>query len=95
MDGEVLLHPTILGELALGTYPDRDLILGFLKDLPMALEASHDEILKGIDVYALYGKGIGIADTAILCSALITPGASLFTLDRRLATIAQELGVAY
>jgi len=89
------MHPLILGELSLGTYNRRELILEYLAELPMALEATHSEILTCIETRQLYGKGIGIADTAILCSALLTPNAVLMTIDRRLAAIAQHLGVSY
>lgn len=89
------MHPTIYGELALGTYRQRETILDYLKDLPQALVATHDEICEAIERYSLYRQGIGIADTAILCSTLITPRAKLFTLDQRLAELARELGVAY
>jgi hypothetical protein len=43
----------------------------------------------------LYGLGCGLVDMALLASALMTPGAMLWTLDRRLAGLAERFGVAY
>jgi len=34
-------------------------------------------------------------DIALLASTLLTPGASLWTLDKRLAGLAERFGVAY
>ena len=42
-----------------------------------------------------YGQGCGLVDVTLLASTLITAGASLWTLDRRLANLAQRFGVAY
>ena len=43
--GEVLVHPWVTGELALGTLADRDEILDLLGNQPQALLAPDDEIL--------------------------------------------------
>lgn len=44
---------------------------------------------------ALYGLGCGLVDVALLASVLITPGASLWTLDRRLSVLAGRFGAAF
>ena len=41
---EVLVHPFIVGELALGTLKRRDEILGLLSEMPQAPVASHGEV---------------------------------------------------
>ncbi len=43
----------------------------------------------------LYGLGCGLVDVALLASTLITPGAMLWTLDKRLTVLAGRFGVAY
>jgi hypothetical protein len=43
----------------------------------------------------LYGLGCGLVDMALLASTLITPGAELWTLDKRLADLAGSFGAAY
>ena len=40
------------------------------------------------------GRGLGYIDVHLLASALLAPPARLWTLDRRLARVAAELGVA-
>jgi hypothetical protein len=42
-----------------------------------------------------YGRGCGCSDLTLLAATLMTPGASLWTLDKRLAELAGELGIAY
>lgn len=48
-----------------------------------------------IDREALFGLGCGLIDMQLLASTLITPGAELWTLDKRLEALAQGLGVAH
>lgn len=43
----------------------------------------------------LYGLGCGLVDLTLLASTLITPGALLWTLDQRLARLAERFDVAY
>lgn len=41
------------------------------------------------------GLGCGLVDMSLLASTLITPGAELWTLDKRLAELAGRFGVAH
>jgi hypothetical protein len=43
----------------------------------------------------LYGAGCGLVDLALLASVRITPGARLWTLDKRLDALAERSGVAF
>lgn len=43
----------------------------------------------------MFGLGCGLVDLTLLASTLITPGASLWTLDRRLASLAERFAIAY
>src|SRR5260363_373007 len=43
----------------------------------------------------LYGLGCGLVDMALLASALMTPGAKVWTQDLRLANLAGRFGVAH
>jgi predicted nucleic acid-binding protein len=90
----VLAHPFVIGELALGSLRQRELILAALQDLPQAMVASDAEVLRFIDQEALYGRGIGYVDAHLLASARLTAGASLWTRDKRLHTVADRLGLA-
>jgi predicted nucleic acid-binding protein len=91
---QVLAHPFVVGELALGNIKRRAMILDALGDLPRASVASDDEVLGLIEGRSLFGLGIGYVDVHLLASALLSDDASLWTRDRRLNDVAQRLGVA-
>ena len=93
-DGEVLGHPFVLGELALGNLRRREEILRILRRLPQATSASHGELLEFIDREALFGRGIGYVDAHLLAAARLTTGTKLWTHDRRLQAVAAQLGLA-
>ena len=92
--GQVLSHPFVLGELALGSLQQRATVLDALQNLPQARVASADEVLGFIGANALHGVGIGYVDAHLLASVRLTPGAALWTLDKRLAVAATRLSVA-
>jgi len=62
-----------------------------MQDLPAALVATPDEVLKFIGIHALHGKGIGYVDVHLLASVALTPGARLWTRDARLRQLAVSL----
>ncbi len=90
-DGEVLIHPLVVGELACGNLRNRAEILGLLGALPLAREATHDEVLAFIERRSLMGRGIGYIDAHLLAAAALTPWTRLRTHDKRLARLAAEL----
>lgn len=92
--GSVLCHPLIVGELACGNLKDRTVILSFLKLLPMSIEAEHEEVLFFIENNRLMGSGIGYVDAQLVVSALLT-GIPFWTLDKKLAQVADGLHVRY
>lgn len=92
----VMTHPMVIGEIACGTPPSpRADTLADLGHLPTVQQASLHETIAFIERESLYGKGCGLVDLVLLASTLITPGATLWTLDRRLAEVAQHFGVEY
>ena len=93
--GTVVMHPFILGEIALGSLSDRDSILELLGELPAALSAEPDEVLRFIDTHQLHGKGIGYVDGHLLASVSLVPGTKLWTRDKRLRLAAEHLGCDY
>ena len=90
---QVLAHPFVIGELALGSIKQRDVILGALRGLPSALVATNDEIQGYIDQHALFGLGIGYVDAHLLAATSLTPGTLLWTRDKRLRGAAARLSV--
>lgn len=92
--GEVLSHPSVVGEVGLGSLRQRGAIIESLQALPMAVVAADDEVMLLIEQHRLFGRGIGWIDAHLLASARLTPGARLWTNDKRLSALAQTLGVA-
>jgi predicted nucleic acid-binding protein len=92
--GEVLGHPFVTGELALGNLRRRDPFLTDLRDLPQAIVASDEDVLHLVDREALFGRGIGYVDAHLLAAARLTAGSKLWTRDRRLQAVAAQLGLA-
>lgn len=92
--GEILVHPFVIGELALGHLEPRGLILNTLLRMPQAIVASDDEVLSLIDRDRLFGFGIGYVDAHLLAATRLTAGASLWTRDKRLRSVAESLSVA-
>ena len=89
-DGLVLVHPFVLGELALGRLRRRVEVLGLLEEMPRAEAANHHEVLEFVERHRLAGSGIGWVDVHLLASAALS-GVTLWTLDRRLALAAGRL----
>ena len=92
-DGAVLIHPFVLGEIALGQVTSRAEVLADLATLESPRVAEHDEVLALIERGRLWGRGIGWVDAHLLASALLDR-IRLWTLDAPLARVARELGVA-
>jgi len=91
--GKVLMHPYVLGEIALGNLRQRELILASLSDLPQADVAEADEVLRLVQRGRLWGSGIGYVDAHLLAALRLTGTVSLWTRDRKLASVAQSVGV--
>ncbi|WP_293773535.1 type II toxin-antitoxin system VapC family toxin [Sporichthya sp.] len=94
-EGAVLGHPWVVGEVALGSIPGRSATLGLLAQLPQATAATPFEVMAMIETRRLFGTGLSLVDAHLLASTLITPGARLWTRDRRLRAAAEEIGRAY
>lgn len=91
-NGRVIVHPLVIGELACGNLQNRQVRLHFLKKLPFATLATHNEVLMLIEERQLWGKGVGCIDMHLLASALLDD-CQLWTLDQRLENAAQSVGI--
>jgi hypothetical protein len=89
----IVMHPFIVAELALGSLRDRERTLGALEQLPQVRVAQLGEVRRMIELHSLYSKGIGLADAHLVASALITPPTRLWTRDKRLEGVALGLGI--
>ncbi len=90
LQGQVVIHPCVAGELACGNLKNRATVLSDLKALPPAEIATNEEVLGLIEDRKLWGRGLGWIDAQLLASALLSR-CRLWTLDKRLAAVASEL----
>jgi len=66
--GRILVHPFVIGEIAIGHLRNRRQVLSTFRDLPAAVVASDEEVLEFIDRYLL--AGVGLATSTFTCSRL-------------------------
>ena len=93
---QILCHPLIVVELACGTPPSpRERTLGDLRKLRQSVVATPDETLALIARERLYESGCGAVDVSLLASVLLTSDARLWTLDKKLATLATRLDACF
>lgn len=94
LNGRVVCHPFIIGELACGQLKNRKEILSLLEALPMAKIAEHEEVLHFIEKHRLIGIGLGYLDVHLLASALLS-GIPLWMKDKKLKEVAIRLNISY
>jgi len=94
LDGDVLCHSFIIGELACGNIKNRKEIISLLQTLPMSPQIEFSEYLYFIEQHQLNGIGIGFVDIHLLASAQIDQ-VELWTADKRLLSAAAGLGLNY
>lgn len=78
----------------MGNLTDRQRTLTDLRRLPPSVVATVDEIASFVERNALFGRGIGFVDAGLLAATALTPGTRLWTTDRRLRSVARDLGLA-
>lgn len=94
LNGEVVCHPFVIGELACGNIKNRYEILTLLQSLPETPTIDLAEYLYFIEQNHLSGIGIGFVDVHLLASAKLS-GIPLWTKDKRLKETALKLKVFY
>ncbi len=92
-EGQVAIHPFVIGELACGSLKDRALILTSLNTLPPVRAATHGEVIALLDQHKLWGLGLGWVDVHLLASTLLS-NCRLWSGDDRLAKAAKRLRCA-
>lgn len=96
LNDQALTHPMVLVELACGTPPaPRQRTLSDIGLLQQPRQAGMHELMDFIERDKLYGLGCGLVDMSLLASTRLTPGALLWTLDKRLADLAERYEVLY
>jgi predicted nucleic acid-binding protein len=92
LEGLVLTHPYVSGELSCGNLKNREEVLSDLRTLPSVKLASDSEVFSLIEGRRLWGRGLGWVDVHLLASALLSH-CRLWTLDKRLDRAAADLGL--
>ena len=93
--GMVVCHPFVVVEVACGTPPSRQAVVSMLGQLASMPVATTDEVLELIERRNLSGRGCGFVDMSLLAGALLGDQTLIWTLDKRLESVATELGRSY
>jgi predicted nucleic acid-binding protein len=93
-DGEVFMHPFVMGEIVCGNLQSRQKVLDDLQRLPSAIPADHQEVLGFLEQHRLFGEGITWIDAHLLASARLS-NCRLWTLDTHLLKAAAKFNVGY
>lgn len=91
--GEIVIHPFIIAELALGSLRERKKMLELLDLLPQVRVAQLSELRLTIEARRLYSLGIGLIDAHLIASVFINSPTTLWTKDKRLRKVAEGLGI--
>jgi len=92
-EGQIVIHPSIIAELALGSLQGRSRTLALLDLLPQVRVAQLSEVRRMIEARRLYSLGIGLTDAQLIASVFINPSTLLWTRDKRLRKAAESLGI--
>ena len=91
---EVLGHPYITAELALGSLADPAGTIALLEALPQGRVATQAELMMLIRRERLAGTGVGFVDAHLLASARLSATA-IWTRDKRLRSQAEAWRLAW
>lgn len=91
--GEIVIHPWIIAELALGALKERAKTLALLDSLPQVRVAHISELRLMIEARRLHNLGIGLTDAQLIASVFINPPTLLWTKDKRLRKVAKDFRI--
>ncbi len=91
----VLIHPMIVGEIALGSVERQKFLFEDLEALPTLTVVGHAEVMAMIGWLKLGGSGVGYVDAHLIAAVRQVTTGRLWTRDKRLHAQAERLGVAY
>jgi predicted nucleic acid-binding protein len=91
--GQIVIHPFIIAELALGSLRERTKTLALLDLLPRVRVAQIGEVRLMIEARRLYSLGIGLTDAHLIASVFINSSTLLWTRDKPLRKAAEGLGI--
>jgi len=91
--GQIVIHPWIVAELALGSLKNRTHTLAMLDLLPHVAVAQIAELRLMIEGRRLYNQGIGLMDAHLIASAFLNPPTLLWTRDKQLRKVAETFSI--
>ena len=91
---EVVGHELVFGELLIGDRGGRAALLASYQLMHQARTVFHGDVVAFVRDRRLHGRGAGWVDIHLLASAIVDRH-ELWTADPRLASLADDLGVAY
>ena len=91
--GNIVIHPFIIAELALGSLRERVKTLALLDLLPQVRVAQMSEVRTMIEARRLYSHGIGLTDAHLIASVFINSSTLLWTRDKLLGKVVEALGI--
>lgn len=89
----MVIHPYVIGELALGHLQPRAQIISEFTDLPRTAMATDLEVLHMIEAENIIGAGIGYVDAQLLAALRLAAGALLWTKDARQRRVAETMNL--
>lgn len=90
-----LIHPYVLSEVLMGNLRDWARTVAGLQSLPRARVISADDLAVFVADRGLPGSGLSFVDAHLLATVLQASEVKLWTRDKRLETIAADLGLAW
>jgi predicted nucleic acid-binding protein len=91
---EVVGHELIFGELLIGDRGGRRKFLSAYELMHQARTVPHQDVVTFVRERNLHGRGAGWIDIHLLASAMVDRHV-LWTVDPRLAALAEDLGIAH
>ena len=91
--GQIVIHPFVIAELALGSLQERNKTLALLDLLPQVRVAQLSELRLMIEARRLYSLGLGLTDAHLIASVFLSSPILLWTRDKQLRKVADGLGI--
>ena len=91
--GNIVIHPFIIAELALGSLRARTRTLALLDLLPQVRVAQLSEVRLTIEARRLYSLGLGLTDAHLIASVFLNSFTLLWTRDKHLRKVAEALRI--
>ena len=92
--GNVHMHPKVMGELACGNLNDREGLMKRWRELPVIPTISDESAVEFLEEKKLMGKGMGFVDIHLLAAAEQNK-VVLWTRDKDLLAAADSFGLAF